>query len=358
MKVVSDLFLRSLKMIICVWSLSCFAQTTEYKWPFTCYWEGRLKGISDLRENISTEKFDDGTIENFLSRYKATPENNVLLDDLNKYLIQDLHLCSEQNQHCQNSLSKKFVISARKRFYLDDTAFSTLYNDLKNQDKKKYVKLISLPSYEQALNVLRAKYIENTKHSPVQETVFDYKWKEFYLKINGVYLSPRAKLYNQYNTYQIKQLAKIMDETMKNMNAQNIAITVDENGDGKAERSYDLPIPEKYRMALRLLNLEKQRLVKEGILMTVPQNIDLLTAAFESGLIDGEILQELVNMKELKVKNFDRYKVYKQMLVRIGKSAVTAIPVAGPILIIPIVVIESYIELRKNNNVSEASHIF
>lgn len=344
--------LRFLQVIIAL-SVPFGISAQELNWPFTNYWEGRMKGILDVRENLAVKHFEQHHIEEFLSRFQTVPENQAFLDELKIYLQKDL-----EQKLGRERTSENFLISARKQNYLDDPSFTTLYNDLKNSAKKKYVKLISLPTYYQALKTLRGKYQENAGELPLQQTVFDYRWKEFYLKVNGVYLSPRAKLYNQYNTFQIKQLAKLMDDTMKTMNAQKISVNVDFDGNGVPERTYDLPIPEKYRMALRLLNMEKQRLVEEGMLAAAPQNLDLLTAAFESGLIDGELLNELVNMKELKVKNFDRYKVYKQMLVRIGKAAVTAIPVAGPILIIPIVVIESYIDLRKNNHVSDPSHIF
>lgn len=340
--------LRFLNSILLSMVLSTAVSAHELKWPFTNYWDGNLKGILDVREKIAVKKFSEIEILNFISTFHKVPENSVFLQELKFYLQYDLKQRSQ----------KDFLISARLHGFLDDPAFATLYNDLKNAGKKKHIKLMNLPNYEQALKALRKKYQENSGKLPEEQTVFDFKWKEFFLKVNGVYLSPRAKLYNQYNTYQIKQLAKLMDDTMKTMSAEKISINVDYDGNGTAERTYELPIPEKYRMALRLLNLEKQRLVQEGMLSAPPQNLDLLTAAFESGLIDGELLNELVNMKELKVKNFDRYKVYKQMLVRIGKAAVTAIPVAGPILIIPIVIIESYIDIRKNNNVSDASHIF
>ena len=221
-------------------------------------------------------------------------------------------------------------------------------------------KLKDVSDYLKSLHSLYKKRKNNTSK---YNTFYDLSFLQHRIlgrKLNNYKgLSPRQYLYTKYNSFQIKKLSSLLNKTINIMNSSNsyIYISIDDNF--LEDIRIDLSYTEKYRLSIKLLNKELSEMQFDNRFMTKPMLIDILTSGVETGIIEPDTFKLLYMMPEFKDDYRNRYKIYIDVVKKIGKYVITNTPVVGTISILPIIIIEVINEMKQSRrNQANETHLF
>jgi hypothetical protein len=221
-------------------------------------------------------------------------------------------------------------------------------------------KLKDVSDYLKSLHSLYKKRKNNTSK---YNTFYDLSFLQRRIlgrKLNNYKgLSPRQYLYTKYNSFQIKKLSSLLNKTINIMNSSNsyIYISIDDNF--LEDIRIDLSYTEKYRLSIKLLNKELSEMQFDNRFMTKPMLIDILISGVETGIIEPDTFKLLYMMPEFKDDYRNRYKIYIDVVKKIGKYVITNTPVVGTISILPIIIIEVINEMKQSRrNQANETHLF
>jgi hypothetical protein len=143
------------------------------------------------------------------------------------------------------------------------------------------------------------------------------------------------------------------------MNSSNSYIYISIEDDFLEDIRIDLSYTEKYRLSIKLLNKELSEMQFDNRFMTKPMLIDILISGVETGIIEPDTFKLLYMMPEFKDDYRNRYKVYIDVVKKIGKYVITNTPVVGTISILPIIIIEVINEMKQSRrNQANETHLF
>ncbi len=252
-----------------------------------------------------------------------------------------LKKCDETWPSCKRKTFLQSLDFLRVHSVIDSMSYYHLKNFLKKgkSDFSQYI--LSLNSLQRRFRKYRPENQDVKIHSPLER-------KNFYRHYDGFKgkLSPRQALYLRYDYLQIKKMAEIMTEANQNILAMKSGIGFDDDGDGVWERVYPTPEGENYIDACIVYKRTLGHYTKPSEILKgkSPTNLDMLTAALESGMINEDLLISLMKSETFKVPKIDKLKAWKDSSLRIGKFLLLSSSTIGLYAILPIVLIESYSE--------------
>ena len=172
-------------------------------------------------------------------------------------------------------------------------------------------------------------------------------------------LTPRQVLYLKYDSFQIKHLAYQLKKMINIMSSKEAYIYINMQSTDLSDVRIDLSYSEKYRLGVKLLKFHLNELTLDNKFGFKPLFIDVLLAGVETGVIQPDILEGFYMMPEFYDSYRNRYKRYKEIILKIGKQILINTPYIGQISLIPIMIFEIRNELKnKNRGNSNDTHLF
>lgn len=259
---------------------------------------------------------------------------------------------------CEKLIKENLIVQMRKQKIIDDVVYLLLQNHLEHpyqiDAKNKHSLALDLPSLEQKYFFIELKRevvnpttaTQEFLSNPMGGKVFKSKFADFKK------LTPRQRLYLNYSHEQIIKLAEIVKYASLIMNAKDIKLVIDVDGDGVEDLpAIETSYSEKYRLALKLIKRELNREMKSGILIGKNPNFtDLLAASMEAGYFSPDELKIMLDFPELRDPKPETMKKVGRIAWLITRTGIMAIPGFGTIAAIPIVIIEAIIEGNKKKN--------
>jgi hypothetical protein len=169
-------------------------------------------------------------------------------------------------------------------------------------------------------------------------------------------LTAREHLLYNYRPNEIRALAQLMSFTLRVMDAEETFTTI-KFRDGSAPLVLEHSQTEQYRLALRLMRMKKIDLERE--LGKSIRDIDLIIAAFETGIIAHEELSLIVNNKDFYLPEVPFIRKALGFVGQLSYTALSANPVTAPYVLIPMIIYNTYVEMKKSGEkVDEDSFLF
>ena len=173
------------------------------------------------------------------------------------------------------------------------------------------------------------------------------------------HITARQRLYTLYSPIQIAKMAQVIDDNLKVIYSDSAMISIDFDGNGISDREEELSAGERYRLGLKLLVRDFYRLKNSSMFATTqPSLIDCLSAALELGIIDKDVLNEVMSIEQLDLlpKNFwQRHQHVFKSLLRVGAFS---LPGVGPYIAVAIIISEAVIEGRRGYEQISQDHLF
>lgn len=243
---------------------------------------------------------------------------------------------------------KRLLKYAQYQGYIDSVQYLIL-SEIED-DKETF----SLRTYELKLHSTRDDFLsDNDLFSTINERKFRKRVKP--LKD----YSARQRLYLLYTPLQMKQMAKVIDDSINVILAQSASVNVDFDGDGNADRIEELSAQEIYRLGLKILKRDYLRLKSSnGFRGTNLTLIDCLSAALEVGSIDKSLLDEVLNIEELNILEKSFFKRHSGLFKSLLKIGAFSIPGLGAYVGVAIVLTEVIVEGRKDYDQLSEDHLF
>lgn len=248
--------------------------------------------------------------------------------------------------NCSKYIQKLLLVRLRVDEIIDDVTFLALLKpeqtglDLKAIEQKFY--FINLEREK----INPAKAYQKFEFNPMAG-------KDFRVHVTKKLknLTPRQRLYLLYSHEQIIKMAEIIKKATTIMNSKSVNITVDEDGDGTLDMDpISLSFSGKYNLAIKYIKHSVKQEASTGVLVgKSPTFTDLLCASMEVGYFDAKELQAMLELPELRDPKVDGWKKAGKIIWTITKAGIMAIPGYGPLISIPIVLIEAIIEGKKQN---------
>jgi hypothetical protein len=255
-----------------------------------------------------------------------------------------------------------------------DEAYRTLYGDLLRIDKNltsAHVagifsmaldhKVIAQETYTKLEQGRRSKLSESTLtlrayYSKIRSLRTQYPLRDIdeksnfvTVKVEKLKLSRRQKLLESYSDLQIILMANVIKRLKSRLEAPRIEILI--HGKNEEVETITLDPMERFRFAIKVLRKEMALLALNTYFNgRSPDYIDLMTAAFETGIIPSSELEEVANLQEIWNPKKTLWEK-SQTWVRLG-SSVASIALPPPYGFIPalaIVVIEMTADKSKKN---------
>lgn len=373
-------------MRLFIWFVLIFGQL-QLAWaqtnPFRELRDGDCRFITK-QEDLASQRFIDrkkaipvikGYFENYnFNRFsKAQFFEKIEVENFFKESVKHCQKTLKNIAHsCRGVVKKDLVISLRQDKVIDDVVFLLLQNHLEHPYRisTKDKKYNNKKSLSLDLNALEQKYffIElkreeiNPQTASVEFSTNPMTTKEFKGKYaNYKKLTPRQRLFLNYDHEQIIKLAEIVKYASQVMNAKNIKIVFDEDGDGQEDLpAIEASYSEKYRLAIKLIKRELNREMLSGVLVGKnPTFTDLLAASMEVGYFSPDELKIMLDFPELRDPKPDTWKKVGKIAWLITRAGIMAIPGFGTIAAIPIVLVEAIIEgTKKNETVDTTDNLF
>ena len=316
------------------------------------FWEKRKLHLS-IHENQTM---------NLLAQGKISSQELLAHLFTNSVIQNEIDLCTNDDESkkpdCQKNIIESAIHYIRGKLWIDDTAVLIIFAYLKqNRQQLGFLeskKLDLLGHYE---NTYSLKKLRERNNLPLEKSFFvDQKYKSK-LKPWGK-ITPRQELLLNYHYYEIKILTELIERTEKRMQAQNICIQVDYEGDGEVDEQIEIDSAEKYRFAQKMLTIEKdQASHSQGFLAGhYIKDMHLLMAASEIKVPEN-IITELMKFPGIKWKKEKKGEIYLKALWSIGKTALISMP-GGIYFVLPIIAIETYFQTQKMKDDKNAPTIF
>lgn len=140
-------------------------------------------------------------------------------------------------------------------------------------------------------------------------------------------ITHRERLFKEYTSTQIMMLADIIQKTSRRMDARRISINF-ENPELPTETEiYVLSPMERYRLSLKMLRKDMAETMRSELFQgKVIQYEDLVSAAFETGLIESQDLEMILKFEEFWNPKIPRWKMYANFAFQMAGSASFYLP--------------------------------
>jgi hypothetical protein len=143
-------------------------------------------------------------------------------------------------------------------------------------------------------------------------------------------LTQRTTLYKNYNSTQVILLSQIIEKTAKRMDARQTTLnwqyTDDPNGD---KEIYVLSPMEQYRASIRMLRKDIAELKRSEAFLGGSGKIEyehLIAAAFETGVIGGGELDQVLQFEEFWAPKQVRWKTWANFALSLGGTSTYYLP--------------------------------
>jgi hypothetical protein len=125
-------------------------------------------------------------------------------------------------------------------------------------------------------------------------------------------LTQRGRLYRQFDSTQVLILSEIIQKTAKRMDAHRVAINFQYTNTSDSElETYVLSPMERYRLSIKLLRRDLGEVQRSELFRnTNVEYEDLVTAAYETGLIKSEELELILKFEEFWDPKEEKWKIY------------------------------------------------
>ncbi len=125
-------------------------------------------------------------------------------------------------------------------------------------------------------------------------------------------LTQRGRLYRQFDSTQVLILSEIIQKTAKRMDAHRVAINFQYTNTPDSElETYVLSPMERYRLSIKLLRRDLGEVQRSELFRnTNVEYEDLVTAAYETGLIKSEELELILKFEEFWDPKEEKWKIY------------------------------------------------
>jgi len=182
--------------------------------------------------------------------------------------------------------------------------------------------------------------------------------RELSVKSNGFNgVTPRQYLYFNYSSTQIIWLSSIAKKMISVMNSKNAVISVELEDDEDLE--INLSYSEKYRLGVKLAWMEIEKAVHERGFGKRPRMLDVLMAGIETGVFGPEAMKELIKHPRLMDGFRNKKKNYIEILKSVGKAALYNAPVIGQFAAIPVLIWETFENMKEARDAqSSSTHLF
>jgi hypothetical protein len=310
---------------------------------------------------------------------KRMNQNPKILNDLNR-VFSDTNLKSEKDflqslqnrlridyscrtERCKRRKTKRYLVYAYSKGLIDETSFIFLNRTLKLKKGSKEAPLLAQYldtrfSIERDLNTIK-------KHSGEERVISDYSdmlnKKDYRIKMKGIgKLSPRQSLYLKYNRDQISRLGALLIELDKRLRASSSGIYFDFDADGEIDEKHPIDTAEQYRLGVRLLRLELEKLSQSGEAFEGKQitYMDLLAAANELELFEKKLFDSMIQATLLYSPKKKNWSAILSFMGSIAKTALSVIPGVNLVSMLPIIVVESYFESKNIQAARTDKHLF
>ena len=167
-------------------------------------------------------------------------------------------------------------------------------------------------------------------------------------------LTQRGRLYKEFDSTQVMMLADIISKTAKRMDAHNVSINFQFENSPKSEiETYVLSPMERYRLSIKMLRKDMAEVMRSDLFRNT--NIgyeDLVSAAYETGLIKAEELELILKFEDFWNPKDPKWKIYASFTFTILGTASFYLPppwnVVGAIALAV-----TQIQLNKNQKQAE-----
>lgn len=141
-------------------------------------------------------------------------------------------------------------------------------------------------------------------------------------------LTQRGRLYRQFDSTQVLILSDIIHKTAKRMDAHRVAINFQYTNTPDSElETYVLSPMERYRLSIKLLRKDLGEVQRSELFRnTTVEYEDLVTAAYETGLIKSEELELILKFEEFWDPKEEKWKIYANFAFSILGTASFYLP--------------------------------
>ncbi|MFZ4714035.1 MAG: hypothetical protein ACOYL6_10000 [Bacteriovoracaceae bacterium] len=329
--------------------------------PFRSLRDGEPERISARAIKQANKSFSSKEVEVIrteLENYYLLPLTTIDFLDQQKekeFVKREIKSCKHSLRNvtvnCERFILKLLAVRLRLDHILDDVA---------------YLLLTKGDDIELDLKTLEQKYffvnLKREEINPIKAYVpFEFNpmnGKDFKVKVGKLKkLTPRQRLYLVYTPDQIIKMAEIIKKASTIMNSKSVQIVIDEDGDGKEDMDpIVLSYSGKYNLAIKVIKHSLEEETTTGKLIgKKPTYTDLLCASMEVGYFDANELKAMLALPELRDPKVDGWKKAGRIAWIITKAGIMAIPGWGPLIAIPVILVESIIE-GQNENAKHADH--
>lgn len=349
-----------------------FVQTVLGQSIFAPFREGKSNYVSEKQAQKATGKFNGNEA--------------ILLETLSRNLssIADFHEFTKVIQKSYDSLPGKktdlsyayldILILMRANDLIDDILFRLLRDHF---EQFFYVEPIEssftqqrpagprmpLKDYIAKKESIKKSFFKLSKYKEEVVTssqLNPFPIKQFKVNLGDYHsLSARERLFYLYTPAQIREMALIMDLALSIADAKTVYTTI-EFRNGSSPMVINHSPTDQYRLALRIMRLQKDEAQNDqSRLGTYVNDLDLIVAAYELGVVSYDEISLVANNKDFYLPEISFGKKVVNYITSLASIAVRVHPVTAPYAIIPIMIYNSYAEVKKaQTKIDEEAFIF
>lgn len=251
---------------------------------------------------------------------------------------------------CQLKYTEALFKQARKEGLIDDVFLFHVFHKLNERSQE-----ISLIDYAYKLETTQALRAENPYQEEIEFNLFN-AGKGFLKREKGFgILTPRQRLFLFYSEDEIELMANTL-ETFLNRHFSDSSFLVFMTGE--AEEKIELSSGEQYQAAVKLLNRDLKRAHVKGDLTRYPLYSDLLAAGLETGVLSNELLNEIIQLPELKDEHTSTWAKIGKIAARVGKTVLIVNPGTSLYALTAFLVIDSVKQIKEQNEKTSSDHLF
>lgn len=141
-------------------------------------------------------------------------------------------------------------------------------------------------------------------------------------------LTRRGKLYKVYSSTQVMVLAQLIEKTARRIDARYASINFQYTDDPEGEiETYVLSPMEQYRLSIRMLRKEMAEIMRsQSFAGTGIEFNDIISAAFETGMINSEELDYVVKFEDFWNPKTPKWKAYANFAFSLAGTASYYLP--------------------------------
>jgi hypothetical protein len=266
--------------------------------------------------NVYTRQNADIEVEKMYAPFKQWPDD-VKKCTLNTYFDVVNTLTFKNAKDRDSQMSKLNYIA-----YVNGTIDLATYNKLMTlQDKAVYDWPIYFRRYADIINNAKDKLTKTPEAKTTHGFTVEYVSKRDKL-------TQRGNLYRTYNSTQVMMLAQIIEKTAKRMDARNVSINWQYTEDPNGEREiYVLSPMEQYRAAIKMLRKDMAEVMRSDAFRGTGLTYDhLIAAAFETGFIKSNELDQVLKFEDFWNPKTPRWKAYANFAFSLAGTATFYLP--------------------------------